>query len=212
MVHGQDGKVAASDGRSRMSRPRHAVPPRMWWRKLAGGRRRGMASRRVTACCDRAPSNTPPEPASRTARPRHAVALQWPNAKHARHHSPFTRASSAGLAGNRTAACLRLAEPSSAGPCQAEQHSEPEGPRSRVPGGIQGIANPFHTPSASAQACRCKARCVANSGSIGKQRNAVRCMLERSPCGAIRPVRTLRCDFSTGPDMPSKPRLDCGPA
>ena len=27
-------------------------------------------------------------------------------------------------------------------------------------------------PSASAQACRCKARCAANSGSIGKQRNA----------------------------------------
>ena len=49
---------------------------------------------------------------------------------------PFTRASSAGLAGNRTAACLRLAEPSSAGPCQTEQRSEPEGPRSRVPGGI----------------------------------------------------------------------------
>ena len=49
---------------------------------------------------------------------------------------PFTRASSAGLAGNRTAACLRLAEPSSAGPCQAEQRSVPAGPRSRVPGGI----------------------------------------------------------------------------
>ena len=49
---------------------------------------------------------------------------------------PFTRASSAGLAGKRTAACLRLEEPSSAGPCQAEQRSEPAGPRSRVPGGI----------------------------------------------------------------------------
>ena len=56
--------------------------------------------------------------------------------KTARTHSPFTRASSAGLAGKRTAACLRLEEPSSAGPCQTEQRSEPEGPRSRVPGGI----------------------------------------------------------------------------
>jgi len=37
-------------------------------------------------------------------------------------------------------------------------------------------------------------------------------MLERSPYGALRPIRTLRCDFSTGPDMPSKPRLDYGPA
>jgi len=55
--------------------------------------------------------------------------------KTARTHSPFTRASSAGLAGKRTAACLRLEEPSSAGPCQAEQRSEPAGPRSRVPGG-----------------------------------------------------------------------------
>jgi len=152
-------------------------------------------------------------------RARHGHGMPWPYSGRTRSmHGTTPRLrgrvaqGSAGLAGNRTAACLRLAEPSSAGPCQAEQRSEPEGPRSRVPGGIQGSANPFHTPSASAQACRCKARCVANSGSIGKQRNAVRCMLERSPCGAIRPVRTLRCDFSTGPDMPSKPRLDCGPA
>ena len=49
---------------------------------------------------------------------------------------PFTRASSGGLAGKRAAVCLRLAEPSSADPRQAEQRSEPEGPRSRVPGGI----------------------------------------------------------------------------
>jgi len=49
---------------------------------------------------------------------------------------PFTRASSAGLAGKRAAACLRLEEPSSADPRQAEQRSEPEGPRSRVPRGI----------------------------------------------------------------------------
>jgi hypothetical protein len=49
---------------------------------------------------------------------------------------PFTRASSGGLAGKRAAACLRLAEPSSADPRQAEQRSEPEGPRSRVPRGI----------------------------------------------------------------------------
>ena len=54
----------------------------------------------------------------------------------ARPQIPFMRASSAGLAGRRAAACLRLAEPSSAGPRQAEQRSEPEGPRSRVPGGI----------------------------------------------------------------------------
>jgi len=49
---------------------------------------------------------------------------------------PFTRASSAGLAGKRVAACLRGAAPSSATPRRPEQRSEPEGPRSRVPGGI----------------------------------------------------------------------------
>ena len=54
----------------------------------------------------------------------------------ARPQIPFMRASSAGLAGRRAAACLRLAEPSSAGPRQAEQRSVPAGPRSRVPGGI----------------------------------------------------------------------------
>ena len=41
---------------------------------------------------------------------------------------PFTRASSGGLAGKRAAACLRLAEPSSADPRQTEQRSDPEGP------------------------------------------------------------------------------------
>jgi len=68
-----------------------------------------------------------------------ALATQLPNApmiECAPGFVPFTRASSTGLAGKRTAACLRLEEPSSAGPCQAEQRSEPEGPRSRVPGGI----------------------------------------------------------------------------
>ena len=62
---------------------------------------------------------------------------------------PFTRASSAGLAGKRAAACLRLVEPSSADPRQTEQRSEPEGPRSRVPGGIAkgaGQAAPFGSP------------------------------------------------------------------
>ena len=54
----------------------------------------------------------------------------------ARPKFPFTRASSAGLAGRRAAACLRLAEPSSAAPRQTEQRCEPEGPRSRVPRGI----------------------------------------------------------------------------
>ncbi len=44
---------------------------------------------------------------------------------------PFARASSAGPAGERTAACLRLEEPSSAGPRWPEQRSGPEGPRSR---------------------------------------------------------------------------------
>ena len=43
-------------------------------------------------------------------------------------YPPSARASSAGLAGNRTAACLRSAATSSAGPRQAEQRSEPEGP------------------------------------------------------------------------------------
>ena len=44
---------------------------------------------------------------------------------------PFAWASSAGLAGKRAAACLRLEEPSSADPRRAEQRSEPEGPRCR---------------------------------------------------------------------------------
>jgi len=49
---------------------------------------------------------------------------------------PFTRASSAGLTGKRVIGCLRLEEPSFMTPRQAEQRSEPEGPRSRVPRGI----------------------------------------------------------------------------
>ena len=49
---------------------------------------------------------------------------------------PFTRASSAGLTGKRVIGCLRLEEPSFMTPRQPEQRSEPEGPRSRVPGGI----------------------------------------------------------------------------
>ena len=56
--------------------------------------------------------------------------------------SPFTRASSAGLAGNRTAACLRLEEPSSADPRKPDQRSEPEGPRSR--GGLGGAGGNGH--------------------------------------------------------------------
>ena len=32
-------------------------------------------------------------------------------------------------------------------PRYIEQRSEPEGPRSRVPRGIQGSASPFHMPS-----------------------------------------------------------------
>ena len=60
----------------------------------------------------------------------------------ARPQIPFMRASSAGLAGRRAAACLRLAEPSSAGPRQNEQRSEPEGPRSR--GGLGGAGGNGH--------------------------------------------------------------------
>ncbi len=62
---------------------------------------------------------------------------------------PFTRASSAGLAGRRTAACLRSVATSSAGPRQTEQRSEPAGPRSRVPGGLlrgAGQAVPLGSP------------------------------------------------------------------
>ncbi len=54
----------------------------------------------------------------------------------ARTESPFTRASSAGLAGKRVIGCLRLEEPSFMSPRQPEQRSEPEGPRSRVPRGL----------------------------------------------------------------------------
>ena len=56
--------------------------------------------------------------------------------KTARTHSPFTRASSAGLTGKRVIGCLRSEATSFMTPRQAEQRSEPEGPRSRVPGGI----------------------------------------------------------------------------
>ena len=56
--------------------------------------------------------------------------------KNARCHSPFTRASSAGLTGKRVIGCLRSEATSFMTPRQAEQRSEPEGPRSRVPGGI----------------------------------------------------------------------------
>ena len=61
----------------------------------------------------------------------HALMAEW-----ARELVPFTRASSAGLTGKRVIGCLRLVEPSFMTPRQPEQRSEPEGPRSRVPGGI----------------------------------------------------------------------------
>ncbi|MBB52625.1 MAG: hypothetical protein CMK88_18160 [Pseudomonadales bacterium] len=59
-----------------------------------------------------------------------------PKVKRARTKSPFTRASSAGLTGKRAVGCLRRKAPSFTAPRQTEQRSEPEGPRSRVPGGI----------------------------------------------------------------------------
>ena len=62
--------------------------------------------------------------------------------------TPFTRASSAGLTGKRAAACLRLAEPSSADPRQTEQRSDPEGPRSRVPRGIAKAKSCFSSNAA----------------------------------------------------------------
>ena len=58
-----------------------------------------------------------------------------PKVKRARTKSPFTRASSAGLTGKRAVGCLRRKAPSFTAPRQTEQRSEPEGPRSRVPGG-----------------------------------------------------------------------------
>ena len=76
-----------------------------------------------------------------------ALATQLPNApmiECAPGFVPFTRASSTGLAGKRTAACLRLEEPSSAGPRWPEQRSEPEGPRSRgAPGVVRGNGQAF---------------------------------------------------------------------
>ena len=58
------------------------------------------------------------------------------NVAHARTRVPFTRASSAGLAGKRVIGCLRSVATSFMTPRQTEQRSGPEGPRSRVPGGI----------------------------------------------------------------------------
>ena len=49
--------------------------------------------------------------------------------------------------------------------------------------GSKGSTDQFHTPSASAQACSFKARCEANSGSIGKQRNAADACLSARPTG-----------------------------
>ena len=56
--------------------------------------------------------------------------------------SPFTRASSAGLAGKRAVGCLRGVAPSFTAPRQTEQRSEPEGPRSR--GGLGGAGGNGH--------------------------------------------------------------------
>ena len=72
----------------------------------------------------------------------------------ARPQFPFTRASSAGLAGERTAACLRLAEPSSAGtsPATPARPSNAANPKGRVvgcPGGSlrgAGQAAPLGSP------------------------------------------------------------------
>ena len=69
---------------------------------------------------------------AQVARPCRAIT----SVAHARTRVPFTRASSAGLAGKRVIGCLRSVATSFMTPRQTEQRSGPEGPRSRVPGGI----------------------------------------------------------------------------
>jgi len=61
--------------------------------------------------------------------------------------------------------------------------------------------------SAWPEACSCKAWAAAEwlFHSQGLQRS--RCTLQAEPYGALRPVQTLRCTFSTGPCI-----NNCGPS
>ena len=87
---------------------------------------------------------------------------------------PFTRASSAGLTGKRAAGCLRREAPSFTAPRQTEQRSVPEGPRSRVPRGIQGSANPFHMPSGAQAGPQSRRGFDGMSGPVEKSQRRVR--------------------------------------
>ena len=99
---------------------------------------------------------------------------------------PFTRASSAGLAGKRVAACLRGAAPSSATPRRPEQRSEPEGPRSRVPGGIAKGAG-----QAAPLARREGERRIQWQRNAGTNRATCLSMLKRRARGGCRGTRLL---------------------
>ena len=59
-------------------------------------------------------------------------------------------------------------------PRQAEQRSEPEGPRSRVPRGIQGSANPFHMPSGVQASPQSRRGFEGMSGPVEKSQRRVR--------------------------------------
>ena len=100
---------------------------------------------------------------------------------------PFTRASSAGPAGKRVAACLRGAAPSSATPRRPEQRSEPEGPRSRVPGGI-AKGGPGKRPPLARREGEKRIQWQRNAGT-----NRATClsMLKRRARGGCRGTRLL---------------------
>ncbi len=108
----------------------------------------------------------------------------------ARPQIPFTRASSAGLAGKRAVACLRLAEPSSAAPRQTEQRSEPVGPRSRVPRGIAKGGWASSPPWLAGEGER----------PVGRQRNVEqRCGVGGSPGTACRAPTNGRREGAVSP-------------
>ena len=98
---------------------------------------------------------------------------------------PFTRASSAGLTGKRVIGCLRSEATSFMTPRQTEQRSEPEGPRSRVPGGIAKGGRASGPPWLAV-----KAKGEQESGVVSEP--------------------TVRCCWPHGHGMPWPLYVDCG--
>ena len=121
---------------------------------------------------------------------------------------PFTRASSAGPAGKRVAACLRGAAPSSATPRRPEQRSEPEGPRSRVPGG-----SPRGAGQAPPLARREGEKRIQWQRNAGTNRATCLSMLKRRARGGCRGTRLLTNETTDAamayPDASQKREKTC---